>query len=135
MKHGRIFYPAIALQSLSLWNCVTVGDKSFLAVDLSVVCEGPTYQFASSYNVVFVIGVVVGWPAFLIFYLRRLAQRGVLDVERVRDRVGFLYDKFKPAYLFATLSLFFEIRLSRDALGQIPMTKKSTMVLQTRLSS
>ncbi len=58
----------IALKSLSVWHCTTVGSHAYLSDDLSVPCSGPDYQLASNCNLVFVIGVVLGWPCFLIWF-------------------------------------------------------------------
>ncbi len=55
-----LMYPAIALKSLSLWNCVAVGPVSYITDDLSLSCAGSTYVAYSAFNVVFVIGVVLG---------------------------------------------------------------------------
>jgi hypothetical protein len=44
--------------------------------------------------------VVVGWPVFLIYYLRKIQQAGRLDNARVQDRVGFLFQQYRPEYLF-----------------------------------
>jgi hypothetical protein len=44
--------------------------------------------------------VVVGWPVFLIYYLRKIQQAGRLDNSRVQDRVGFLFQQYRPEYLF-----------------------------------
>ncbi len=63
-----LLYPSIALKSLSLWNCQTVGDVAYLVMDLSLPCQGALYQAATIFNIVFVTGVVVGWPLFLIWY-------------------------------------------------------------------
>ncbi len=60
-----IFYPAISSKSLSLWNCTAVGGQYFLTSDFSVLCQGPYYNRASIFNIVFVLGVVLGWPLFL----------------------------------------------------------------------
>jgi hypothetical protein len=34
-----VFFPAISLKSLSLWNCTQVGNESYLTSDLSVPCR------------------------------------------------------------------------------------------------
>ena len=60
MWHRTLMYPAIALKSLSLWNCVTVGPASYLNDDLSLSCAGSTYVAYSAFNVVFVTAVVLG---------------------------------------------------------------------------
>ena len=62
-----VFYPAISLKSLILWNCTRVGEVSYITDDLSLPCEGAAYTRASAFNVVFVVGVVIGWPSFLIW--------------------------------------------------------------------
>jgi hypothetical protein len=66
---SAVFYPAISLRSLSLWNCISVGNLGlYLVDDLSVKCSGPDYQLASVFNAIFVVGVVAGWPAFLVCF-------------------------------------------------------------------
>ncbi len=60
-----IMYPAVALKSLSLWNCFAVGDHYYLVTDLSLVCEGPTYRAASYFNV----RLCVGSSFFRIAYI------------------------------------------------------------------
>jgi hypothetical protein len=79
---------------------VRVGEVSYLVEDLSVPCEGPAYQLASAFNVLFVLAVVVGWPCFLVWYLRRLKHRGVTQKASVIDRVGFLFSKYKPDHIY-----------------------------------
>ena len=95
-----IFYPAISLKSLSLWNCTTVGATRFLTADLSVPCAGEAYTTATVFNILFVVGVVVGWPAFLVWYLRRIYVRGRTAEQTVLDRVGFVYAPYRPDYLY-----------------------------------
>ena len=65
-----LFYPAISLKALSLWNCTAVGAHSYLTDDLSVPCSGPRYASASTFNAGFTIGVVVGWPSFILWYMQ-----------------------------------------------------------------
>jgi hypothetical protein len=77
-----------------------VGERSYLAVDMTVSCDGSTYQTASFFNAFFVAVVVVGWPAFMLFYLRKIQVRGVLDLDRVNDRVGFMFEKYRVEYMF-----------------------------------
>ena len=62
-----IFYPAISLQALSLWNCQLVGHMSYLTSDLSVPCSGARYTTASTFNAAFVLCVVIGWPCFILW--------------------------------------------------------------------
>ena len=95
-----IFYPAISLKSLSLWNCTTVDTARFLTADLSVPCAGEAYTTATVFNTLFVVGVVVGWPAFLVWYLRRIYVRGRTAEQTVLDRVGFVYAPYRPDYLY-----------------------------------
>ncbi len=59
--------PAISLKSLSLWSCIQINGQSYLTSDLSVVCDGQQYVLASLFNIVFVLAVVVGWPAFMLW--------------------------------------------------------------------
>jgi hypothetical protein len=59
---------AISLKSLSLWNCTKVGDVYYLTNDLRLKCTGSAYVAASVFNVLFVLVVVFGWPAFLIWF-------------------------------------------------------------------
>ena len=77
-----------------------VGSVAYLTADLSVLCSGPQYTTATIFNVVFVIGVVVGWPAFLIWYLRRVQERNRTQDVAVLDRVGFLFEQYRAEYLF-----------------------------------
>jgi len=95
-----IFYPAISLKSLSIWNCTTVDTARFLTADLSVPCTGDAYTTATVFNILFVVGVVVGWPAFLVWYLRRIYVRGRTTEQTVLDRVGFVYAPYRPDYLY-----------------------------------
>ena len=73
---------------------------SYLTADLSVPCAGEAYLGATVFNVLFVIGVVVGWPVFLVWYLRRIYVRGRTNDETVLDRVGFVYAPYRPDYLY-----------------------------------
>ena len=95
-----VMYPALSLKSLALWNCTRVGDTLYLVEDLSIECEGEVYWRASFFNMVFVLLVVFGWPLFIVWYLRRMKTLGKLDEERVRDRVGFLYEQFDTKHLY-----------------------------------
>ena len=90
-----VFYPAISLKSLSLWNCTQVGDDLFLTADVSLRCSGSQYTSATVFNIMFVVGVVVGWPAFLIWYLRRVRERGRMHEATVLNRVGFLFEQVR----------------------------------------
>ena len=95
-----MFVCVLSLKSLSLWNCTTVGATSYLTADLSVPCSGGAYSSATAFNVLFVVGVVVGWPAFLVWYLRRIYLRGRTAEQSVLDRVGFVYAPYRPDYLY-----------------------------------
>ncbi len=88
------------VQALSLWNCTPVGPASFLAYDLSLRCEGAEYRRMSAFNVAFVVGVVVGWPAFLVWYLRRIQLQERTADDWVLSRVGFLFEQYRPEYLY-----------------------------------
>ena len=59
--------PAISLKSLSLWNCEKVGTSRYLINDFSLECNGAYYTATSVFNVLFTIGIVVGWPGFLLY--------------------------------------------------------------------
>jgi hypothetical protein len=88
------------IQALSLWNCTPVGSASFLAYDLSLRCEGAEYRRMSAFNAAFVVGVVVGWPAFIVWYLRRVQLQERTADESVLSRVGFLFEQYRPEYLY-----------------------------------
>jgi hypothetical protein len=47
-----------------------------------------------------VVGVVVGWPAFIVWYLRRVQLQGRTADESVLSRVGFLFEQYRPEYLY-----------------------------------
>jgi hypothetical protein len=85
---SEFVFPAISLKSLSLWNCATVGGKHYLVQDYSLQCTGAGYVATSVFNGMFVVGVVLGWPLWLIYYLRKIALAGKLNVARVDDRIG-----------------------------------------------
>jgi hypothetical protein len=87
-------------QALSLWNCTRVGSASYLTYDLSLRCEGDEYRRMSAFNVASVVGVVVGWPAFIVWYLRRVQLQGRTADESVLSRVGFLFEQYRPEYLY-----------------------------------
>ncbi len=63
-----VFYPVFSLKSLSLWNCTKIGSAHYLTEDLRLLCSGPQYSLASAVNIIFVLFVVMGWPAFLVWY-------------------------------------------------------------------
>ena len=94
-RSQTVFYPAISLKALSLWNCTPVGTVSYLTVDLSLTCAGSQYVNATIFNIFFVVGVVVGWPAFLIWYLRRVRLMGRTADAIVLSRVGFLFEQVR----------------------------------------
>ena len=87
-------------QALSLWNCTRVGSVFYLTIDLSLLCEGDEYRRMTAFNVAFVVGVVVGWPAFIVWYLRRVQLQGRTAVDSVLNRVGFLFEQYRPEYLY-----------------------------------
>jgi hypothetical protein len=93
-----VFYPAVAYLSLSLWNCQTVGQQSYLIADLTVTCDGPAYVMASAFNVFFVIVVVAGYPLGMFVVLRWLQQSNQLEDATYVARIGFLYSL--PSSLF-----------------------------------
>ena len=93
-------HPAFSFVALSLWNCTPVGSTSYLTGDFRIPCSGSVYVQTSIFNAFYVIGVVVGWPLFLIWYLRRLRDMKKLEDERVIDRVGFLYRPYCQEWLF-----------------------------------
>jgi hypothetical protein len=95
-----VLYPAITLKSLSLWNCQTIGDTEYLVLDVSQRCDGDRYARASLFNVFFVVVVVVGWPAFLIVYLRRIASADRHADTSVADRIGFLYEPYRREFMW-----------------------------------
>ncbi len=65
-----------------------MGGKHYLVQDYSLQCTGPGYVATSVFNSMFVVGVVLGWPLWLIYYLRKIALAGKLNVARVDDRIG-----------------------------------------------
>ena len=87
-----IITTAISLKSLSVFNCVKVGSVYFLVSDLSIPCSGIAYDAAFYFNIVFAVTVVLGWPLFLIFYLRQ-----------AKERVSFL-EKYRRATRSASLA-------------------------------
>ena len=95
----RLFL-CFSLKALSLWNCTTVGPTLFLTADLSLTCAGAPYLTATAFNIVFVVGIVVGWPVFLVWYLRRIQARGRTHEVAVLERVGFLYEQYRAEYLY-----------------------------------
>ena len=88
------------IQALSLWNCTRVGSVFYLTIDLSLLCEGDEYRRMTAFNVAFVVGVVVGWPAFIVWYLRRVQLQGRTADDSVLNRVGFLFEQYRPEYLY-----------------------------------
>ncbi len=98
-----------------------MGSTAYLVQDLSLPCEGSRYTAATIVNVVYVVVVVLGWPAFLVWYLRKIAMAGRKSHERVRDRIGFLYSSYRDEYLYWDALVFFffhtfRILISCDAL-------------------
>ncbi len=77
-----------------------MGPDSYLTYDLSLRCDGDEYRRMSAFNVAFVVGVVVGWPAFLVWYLRRIQLQGRTADDSVLSRVGFLFEQYRPEYLY-----------------------------------
>ncbi len=71
-----------------------------MTYDLSLRCDGDEYRRMSAFNVAFVVGVVVGWPAFIVWYLRRVQLQGRTADESVLSRVGFLFEQYRPEYLY-----------------------------------
>jgi hypothetical protein len=57
---------AISLMSLSIWNCVSVGEHLYMVNDLTLMCEGPEYRTASILNILFVVVVVIGYFVFFV---------------------------------------------------------------------
>jgi hypothetical protein len=95
-----ILYPAIALKSLSLWNCQQIGDTYYLVLDVSLECAGTRYNRAKIFNILFVLVVVVGWPSFLVWYLQKISAVGKVQDASVSDRIGFLYEPYKQEYIW-----------------------------------
>ncbi len=77
-----------------------MSSSKFLTYDLSLRCDGDEYRRMSAFNVIFVIGVVIGWPAFLVWYLRRIQLLGRTADDSVLERVGFLFEQYRPEYLY-----------------------------------
>ena len=48
--------------------------------------------------------IVIGWPLFLYWYLRHLRDAGRLANKRVLDRVGWLYEQYRPEFMFYDVS-------------------------------
>jgi hypothetical protein len=93
-RHTGLMLPH--LNSLGWWHCPCVCVCVSLSLSLSLSTRRNSDDFpASSLS-----QVVVGWPAFLIYYLRKIQQAGRLDNARVQDRVGFLFQQYRPEYLF-----------------------------------
>ena len=115
----------VSLKSLSLWNCTTVGTASYLTADLSVPCAGGQYLTATMFNVIFVVGVVVGWPVFLVWYLRRIHARGRTAEQTVLDRVGFVYAPYRPDYIYwdvlETVRKLYLVHIPRVVHGKAPV--------------
>jgi hypothetical protein len=111
-------YPTVSLKALSLWSCTTVGNKSWMTEDFSIQCYVGQWTIFSVFNAVFVAFFVVGWPAWLVFYLRKIhsemefGERKVAGegkrrstvsaqrIQRMETRAGNLYLKFKPGHMY-----------------------------------
>lgn len=95
-----LFYPSCSLLSLSLWDCMSEPIQGHLHLyqDLRVKCDSPAYHAADIFNWFFVVLVVFGWPAFLVWRLRTVHLQGRMASAEVIDQMGFLYAQFKPDY-------------------------------------
>jgi hypothetical protein len=118
---------AISLKSLSLWNCRTVGDQRYLVQDYSVLCSGPTYVATSVFNALFTIVVTIGWPAFLLWYLRRIWVAGRMEVKRIDERIGM--NAMWLQFLTHSASI-----LSIHSLRRVNRLRLSIPTIQARLS-
>ena len=67
----NILYPSLSSISLAMFRCQSVGARSYLAADLSIDCDSGAFRAAWIFNVCFCALIVVGWPAFLLFFLWR----------------------------------------------------------------
>jgi hypothetical protein len=56
-----LVYPTVSLKTLLIWECTTVGNRSYLAQDVSIECSGSTYLAYSICNIFFVAAFVLGW--------------------------------------------------------------------------
>ena len=66
-----VIYPSLSSISLAMFRCQTVGAHSYLSADLSIDCDSGAFRVAWIFNIVFVVLIVIGWPATLFFYLWR----------------------------------------------------------------
>ncbi len=108
-----IMYPAVALKSLALWNCITVGDSAYLVADLTLKCQGSKYTLISTFNVCFVAFFVAGWlvhpppPPEPSASLRLLSRHFALETCKVYRRCSVDYFSSLFSGLFGCVSTCF----------------------------
>jgi hypothetical protein len=61
-----LFYPTVLASSLTPLQCISVGDSSYLSVDMSVECTGQDFETARALAVVALAVFGVGVPVMLV---------------------------------------------------------------------
>eukprot|EP00455_Lapot_gusevi_P034489 TRINITY_DN3801_c0_g1_i13.p1 TRINITY_DN3801_c0_g1~~TRINITY_DN3801_c0_g1_i13.p1 ORF type:complete len:675 (+),score=72.70 TRINITY_DN3801_c0_g1_i13:245-2026(+) len=88
-----IIYPAVSIKSLQLFNCVSIEGQYYLDADYQIVCSGPLYTRYALFNAFFILMVPIGWPVFLLWYLRRVKDH--LQDPAVEGTLGHVYRDYK----------------------------------------
>eukprot|EP00741_Cyanophora_paradoxa_P023125 tig00021569_g22335.t1 len=92
-------HPAVSQMVLHAFNCVEIGGRRFLRLDVAVECGSPAYQqYTISLGVPAI--VVYLWVVPLVPFLLLFLQRRRLDRGHLRVRYAFLCRGFKRRYVW-----------------------------------
>jgi hypothetical protein len=86
-----------------MWKCVEIGDKSYLASQMSIECyESPVHQEYLVYSVVCMLVYVLGIPIamFAILFRARYDIQHHPEDLATKMKYGMLYSSYEPDYYY-----------------------------------
>lgn len=105
-----LLYPYVSSTVLSVYNCRTVDDQSYLVRDFTVHCDpGSDWATTAYTNIIFVIIYPIGVPlcSFLLLYYADLTDPLTIV------KLGFLYQAFTiKCWYFELIDMLFKLTLT-----------------------
>jgi len=87
-----LLHPTLTQQIFEIFQCTQYGDNSYLATDLSISCDGATYQKWRAAAILMILLYVVGIPLFGFSFVFNYREH--LDDPSVKRRFRFLYEGY-----------------------------------------
>ena len=92
-----LLYPSVSQQAVRMLDCSPlIAGVRYLESDFRVECGTPTHTLHAALAVAVILVFCLGFPVGLGVRLWLLHRRGRLHERRVRKRLLFLYDSYRP---------------------------------------